>query len=122
MIGTEIGFLGPRRNPASPNLIVIRLVPGREHESNNRSISALEERTWVIRRFSTGSVFRVVAAGAFFSLIPLALFFGVLAMFGLNTVKWNNQPIYGFSGLLVSPFIGVMLFAAFVLPRSVDSP
>jgi hypothetical protein len=89
----------------------MHLVAGLEHVSSIRSIFAMEERSVVIRRLSTGSVFRVVAAGAFFSLIPLALFFGVLALFGLNTVKWNNQPIYGISGLLVSPLIGAMLAA-----------
>jgi hypothetical protein len=73
----------------------------------------MEERTLVIRRFSTGCVLRGVAAGALFSLVPLAIFFGVLALFGLNTVKWNNQPIYGISGLLVSPLIGVMLAGFF---------
>jgi hypothetical protein len=71
----------------------------------------MEERTIVIRRLSTGSVFRLVAAGAFFSLIPLAVCFGILALFGLSTIKWNNQPIYGISGLLVSPLIGTMLAA-----------
>ena len=73
----------------------------------------MEERTLVIRRLSTGSVFRVVAAGAFFSLVPLTLFFGVMALFGLDTIKWNNQAMHGISGLLVSPLIGLML-AAFV--------
>jgi|SRR5580704_7644370 hypothetical protein len=73
----------------------------------------MEERTLVIRRLSTGSVFRVVAAGAFFSLIPLALLFGVLALFGLDTVRWNNQAMHGISGLLVSPLIGLMLAAFF---------
>jgi hypothetical protein len=91
----------------------MRLVARRESTFSIRSTFAMEERTLVIRRLSTGSVFRVVAAGAFFSLIPLALFFGILALFGLNTVKWNNQPIYGVSGLLVSPLIGLILAVFF---------
>jgi hypothetical protein len=73
----------------------------------------MDERTLVIRRLSTGTVFRIVAAGSFLSLVPLAIFFGVLAIFGLNTVKWNNQPIHGLAALLVSPLLGVMTAAFF---------
>jgi hypothetical protein len=73
----------------------------------------MEERTLLVRRLSTGSVFRIVAAGSFFSLVPLVLFFGILALFGLNTIKWNNKPIYGLSGLLVSPLIGIIMAAFF---------
>ena len=71
----------------------------------------MEERTLIIRRLSTGSIFRIVAAGTFLSLVPLAVCFGILAAFGLNTIRWNNQPIYGVSGLLLSPVIGLMLAA-----------
>ena len=71
----------------------------------------MEERTLIIRRLSTGSIFRIVAAGTFLSLVPLAVCFGILAAFGLNTIRWNNQPIYGISGLLLSPVIGLMLAA-----------
>jgi hypothetical protein len=71
----------------------------------------LEERTIIIRRLSTGCIFRIVAAGTFVSLLPLAVFFGILALFGLNTVRWNNQPIHGVAGLLLSPVIGLMLAA-----------
>jgi hypothetical protein len=71
----------------------------------------MEERTIIIRRLSTGSIFRIVAAGTFVSLLPLAVFFGILALFGLNTVRWNNQPIHGVAGLLLSPVIGLMLAA-----------
>jgi hypothetical protein len=45
----------------------------------------MEDRTLIIRRLSTSSVFRIVAAGTFFFFIPLAVLFGVLALFGLNT-------------------------------------
>ncbi|MGD0494320.1 MAG: hypothetical protein ABSC32_22600 [Steroidobacteraceae bacterium] len=69
----------------------------------------MEDRTLIIRRLSTSSVFRIVAAGTFFFFIPLAVLFGVLALFGLNTIRWGNQPIYGISGLLLSPVIGLVL-------------
>jgi hypothetical protein len=73
----------------------------------------MEDRTIVIRRLSTGSVFRVVAAGAFLSLVPLCIFFGVLALFGLNTIRWNNEPIHGIRGLLLSPLVGILMATFF---------
>jgi hypothetical protein len=71
------------------------------------------ERTLTIRRLRTGSIFRIVAAGIFLSVVPLFVFFGVLAAFGLNTVKWNNVPILGIKGLLVSPLMGIFAAALF---------
>ena len=71
------------------------------------------ERTLAIRRLRTGSIFQLVAAGLFCSVVPLFVFFGVLATFGLNTVKWNNVPIYGIKGLLVSPLMGILAAALF---------
>ena len=73
----------------------------------------MQERTILIRRISTGSVFRIVAAGSFLSLVPLTVFFGVLATFGLDTIRWNSQPIHGIAGLLVSPLLGIMMAAFF---------
>ncbi|HEY2676202.1 MAG TPA: hypothetical protein VGI65_04480 [Steroidobacteraceae bacterium] len=73
----------------------------------------MEERTLVIRRLSTGSIFRLVAAGAFLSIVPLCVFFGVLALFGMNKIRWNNEPIYGIRGLLLSPLFGILMAAIF---------
>jgi|ERR1700722_2686338 len=73
----------------------------------------MDERTLIIRRLSTGSVFRIVAAGSLLSMVPLAVFFGILAIFGLDTIKWNNQPIHGIAGLLVSPLLGIMMAGFF---------
>jgi hypothetical protein len=73
----------------------------------------IQSRTITIRRFSTGSVFRIVAAGSFLSLIPFACLMGVLALFGLHTVMWNQQPLTGLKGLLAAPFIGLFLAALF---------
>jgi hypothetical protein len=73
----------------------------------------MEERNISIRRLSTGSVFRIVAAGSFLSLIPLTIFFGVLALFGLDTIRWNNSPVHGVSGFLLSPLIGIFMAAFF---------
>jgi hypothetical protein len=73
----------------------------------------MQERTILVRRISTGSVFRIVAAGSFLSLVPLTVFFGILSIFGLDTIKWNNHPVHGIAGLLVSPFLGMMMAAFF---------
>jgi len=71
------------------------------------------ERTLSIRRFRTGSIFRIVAAGCFFCLVPLCILMGILALFGLDTLSWNNQPIHGWRGFFAAPFIGLFVAAVF---------
>ena len=72
-----------------------------------------QDRTIVVRRLRTGSVFRLVAAGIFFSWVPFTVLMGVLAAFGLNTLHWNREPIIGIRGLLLSPLIGALMAAIF---------
>jgi hypothetical protein len=72
-----------------------------------------DDREMTIRRLRTGSVFRIVAAGTFFSLVPLCVLMGVLSLFGMSTVQWNNQPVVGVKGLLLSPLIGLIMAATF---------
>lgn len=72
-----------------------------------------DERTLTIRRIKTISVFQIVAAGTFCSLIPFALLMGVFALFGANTVSWNARPIKGIAGLFASPLVGVFIAAIF---------
>jgi dolichyl-phosphate-mannose--protein O-mannosyl transferase len=38
-----------------------------------------------------------------------------MALFGANTVQWNDQPLHGITGLLLSPVVGVSLIAFFTL-------
>ena len=71
------------------------------------------DRVIAVRRIRTGSVFRLMAAGIFFSFVPFTLLMGVFALMGLNTFQLNDQPIYGLKGLLVSPLIGVCIAAVF---------
>ncbi len=72
-----------------------------------------EDRTLTVRRIRTGSVFRIVAAGAFFSIVPFAALMGGFALFGFHTVTWNHEPITGIAGLIASPFIGAFVAAIF---------
>jgi hypothetical protein len=69
------------------------------------------ERTVTVRRLSTGSIFKIGTAGAFFSLVPFCLLMGVFVLLGYKSVSWSGQPIFGIQGLLMAPLIGV-LFAA----------
>lgn len=66
-----------------------------------------------IRRLCTGSVFRIVATGAFFSIVPFAALMGIFALFGFGTITWNNEPVTGLTGLVASPFIGAFVAAIF---------
>jgi hypothetical protein len=72
-----------------------------------------KEQTVSVRRFRTGSVFRIAAAGIFFSIVPFFILMGVLALFGISSVKWNGAPVYGINGLLASPLMGLFAAALF---------
>lgn len=44
-------------------------------------------------------------------LVPYKLDFGVAAMLGYNTVRWNGAPVHGVSGLALGLFIGLLSIA-----------
>jgi hypothetical protein len=71
------------------------------------------EQTLSIRRLRTGSVFRIVAAGCFFTLVPFCIVMGVLALFGVDALKWNNEPVLGWKGFVAAPFMGLFMAAVF---------
>jgi TRAP-type C4-dicarboxylate transport system permease small subunit len=71
------------------------------------------ERTITIRRLRTGSVFRIVAAGICCTVVPFFVLMGIFALFGSDTLVFNEQPITGWPALLLSPFMA--LIAAGVL-------
>src|SRR3982751_2169873 len=78
-----------------------------------RSSQVTNEQTVSIRRFRTGSVFQIVAAGAFSALVPLCILMGVFALFGMDSIKWNDQPVLGWKGFVVAPFVGMFIAAVF---------
>ena len=65
------------------------------------------------RRIKAGSLFKLVTIGVFTVMIPLFVFFGVLALFGFKTVNVNHQPVYGFAGLfaaiIMAPIFSLLL-------------
>ena len=65
--------------------------------------------TFSVKRLSVGSIYKLMFIGLTSSLIPLGLVFGVLALLGANTVRWNNEPLHGFSGLFAGPLLGVAI-------------
>ena len=75
------------------------------------------DQSITITRMRTGSIFRLVAAGMFCSLVPFFILMGIFASLGMNSLRWNNEPVYGLKGLVLSPLMGVFaaaLFTAFV--------
>jgi hypothetical protein len=72
-----------------------------------------ELRSLMVRRIKTGSVFRIVAAASFSSLIPFCILMGIFGFFGFNTLTWNNQPVHGVMAIIASPFIGVFMAILF---------
>ena len=64
----------------------------------------------VINRFRTESVYRIAAAGAYFSIVPLCIIFGVIGLFTESSlITFNDEPLPGVKGLIASPFIGLFI-------------
>jgi hypothetical protein len=55
-----------------------------------------------VRRIKAGSLFILVAAGICSVFIPLFIFFGILALFGFETVHVNSHPVFGIAGLIAT--------------------
>ena len=54
------------------------------------------------KKISKGSLFKLLAIGLFTGFFVVFTVFGVAALFGADTVKWNDVPVHGFSGFLLS--------------------
>ena len=55
-----------------------------------------------LKKISKSSLFELLATGLFTGFFVVFTVFGVAALFGADTVKWNDVPVRGFSGLLLS--------------------
>ncbi len=66
-----------------------------------------------IRRFSFGTVYKILAIASCFSMVPLSIIMGLFAFFGAETIVWNGQHLTGLMGLIASPFVGLMLALIF---------
>ena len=69
--------------------------------------------TTKIRRFSFGTVYKILAIASGCSMVPLSLIMGLFAFFGAETIVWNGQHLTGLMGLIASPFVGIMLALIF---------
>ncbi len=70
-----------------------------------------------IKRFEAGSLFKLVFISILMLLLPFSILMGIFSLFGAETIMWNNKPITGIAGLIVSPFLGLfvsIIFSIFV--------
>ena len=74
-----------------------------------------KQRTIVIRRFTVGSLFKIVSIGCIISLFGFSLLMGFLALFGAHTIHWNRDTVTGVAGLIQSVFIGGILAIGFTI-------
>jgi hypothetical protein len=74
-----------------------------------------KQHTIIIRRFTVGSMFKIVAIGCIISLFGFSLLMGFFALFGAHTVHWNRQALTGTAGLIESVYLGAILAFAFTL-------
>jgi hypothetical protein len=68
-----------------------------------------------VQRISTGTLFKLAGLGLTLTLIPFSILMGCLALYGFETVRWNEEPLTGVTGLLASPFIGAFVTGAFTI-------
>jgi hypothetical protein len=71
----------------------------------------------IASKISKKSLFKLLFIGLSFGFLVFFLICGIAAIFGAETVKWENTPVTGFSGLLLAlamwPFFS-FFFAGFI--------
>jgi hypothetical protein len=73
------------------------------------------QKSIIIRRFTVGTLFKIVALGCSIFLMSFAVLMGVFASLGAHTLHWNREAVTGVSGLVLSPFLGATLTVIFTL-------
>jgi hypothetical protein len=68
-----------------------------------------------VQRLAAGTTFKLVAIGMLATFVPFSVLMGCFALFGANTLTWNNQNIYGVTAIVASPFIGLLIALVFTL-------
>ena len=66
----------------------------------------------IINKLKLGSLFKITFIGLTFGFVPIFLLLGILSFFGMSSLKWNEQPVTGVTGLIAAPFMG--LFTALI--------
>lgn len=69
----------------------------------------------IVKRLTHRSLLKVAAVSAFMSLVPIGSLMGIFAMFGFQTVHFNNHYLTGIGGLFGGIAIGVFVSIFFTL-------
>ncbi|GFD90464.1 hypothetical protein KUL152_26900 [Tenacibaculum sp. KUL152] len=56
----------------------------------------------VAKKISKKSLFKILFIGAFLGFAVFFIGCGIGAFFGLESVRWNNEPVFGVSGFLLA--------------------
>ena len=72
-------------------------------------------REMTVQRISAGTLLKLTGVGLVFTFVPFTILMGCFALFGYETVTWNEQALVGVSGLLASPFIGLFIAGVFTV-------
>jgi hypothetical protein len=74
-----------------------------------------KQHTIIIRRFTVGSLLKIVAIGCIISLFGFSMLMGFFSLFGAHTVHWNRESLTGTAGLTMSVILGGILAIAFTI-------
>ncbi len=69
----------------------------------------------IVKRLTHRSLLRIAAVAAFTTLVPFGFFMGIFALFGFQTVRFNDQYLTGIVGLFGGIAIGVFVSVFFTL-------
>lgn len=61
-----------------------------------------------LSHFTVGALLKLGFIANICIWMPLSFFFGVAALFGANTVRWNAIPVHGLAGLMFSFLMGLL--------------
>ena len=62
-----------------------------------------------IKRLSAGTLYKLIFIGSFLGFLPIALLCGVMGVFGMETVIWNDRPVTGIAAVFVASIISVLV-------------
>ena len=69
----------------------------------------------IVQRLRGGTIIKTIMIGSIIGCTLLGMFFGVLALLGIETVKFNGEYILGFKGFISAPLIGALMGSIFGL-------
>lgn len=68
-----------------------------------------QTQTLEVSRLRGASIVKLAILGTVIGCTLVTTIFGIVGLFGLETVQWNGQYLTGLKGVVASPFVGAFI-------------